>query len=53
MHVFSARGARFLGAAVAFYALMSAAPLFVMVLGLVGFFFGQQRAGGRALGGNV
>jgi membrane protein len=51
MHVFSARGARFLGAAVAFYALMSAAPLFVMVLGLVGFFFGQQRAEDALWGG--
>jgi membrane protein len=44
MHVFSARAARFLGAAVAFYALMSAAPLFLLVLGLVGLAFGHQRA---------
>jgi membrane protein len=44
MHVFSARGARFLGAAVAFYALMSSAPLFLLVLGLVGLVFGHQRA---------
>jgi membrane protein len=42
--IFSARGARFLGAAVAFYALLSAAPLFVVVLHLVGAVFGRDRA---------
>jgi membrane protein len=42
--IFSARGARFLGAAVAFYALLSAAPLFVVVLHLVGAVFGRERA---------
>ena len=36
--------ARFLGAAVAFYALMSAAPLFVLVLHVVGAVFGRSRA---------
>lgn len=44
MSIFSARGARFLGAAVAFYALLSAAPLFVVVLHLVGAVFGRERA---------
>jgi membrane protein len=43
-HAFSARGARFLGAAVAFYALLSAAPLFAIVLGLVGAVFGNEQA---------
>ena len=42
--IFSARGARFLGAAVAFYALLSAAPLFVLVLEIVGSIFGKARA---------
>ncbi len=42
--LFSARGARFLGAAVAFYALLSAAPLFVVVLHIVGSVFGRSRA---------
>jgi len=41
LRLFSARGARFLGAAVAFYALLSAGPLFVLVLGLVGRLFGR------------
>jgi membrane protein len=50
-HLFSARGARFLGAAVAFYALMSAAPFFVIVLGLVGFVFGVGRAEDALWGG--
>lgn len=44
LRTFSARGARFLGAAVAFYALLSAAPLFVLVLRLVGAVFGPERA---------
>jgi membrane protein len=51
LHVFSARGARFLGAAVAFYALMSAAPLFVIVLGIVGAVFGRARAEDALWGG--
>lgn len=42
--IFSGRGARFLGAAVAFYALASVAPLFVVVLHLVGALFGRPAA---------
>jgi membrane protein len=42
--IFSGKGARFLGAAVAFYALMSAAPLFVVILHVVGAVFGRPRA---------
>jgi membrane protein len=42
--IFSGKGARFLGAAVAFYALLSAAPLFVVILYVVGAIFGRQRA---------
>src|SRR5690349_19845859 len=42
--IFSRKGARFLGAAVAFYALLSAAPLFVLVLHVVGALFGRGRA---------
>jgi membrane protein len=42
--IFSGKGARFLGAAVAFYALLSAAPLFVVVLHAVGALFGRSRA---------
>lgn len=42
--IFSDKGARFLGAAVAFYALMSAAPLFVVILYVVGALFGRERA---------
>jgi len=42
--LFSGRGARFLGAAVAFYALLSAAPLFVVVVRVVGALFGRPRA---------
>lgn len=42
--IFSGRGARFLGAAVAFYALASIAPLFVVVLHLVGALFGSREA---------
>jgi membrane protein len=42
--LFSGKGARFLGAAVAFYALLSAAPLFVVVLHVVGAIFGRPRA---------
>ena len=44
LRIFSGKGARFLGAAVAFYALMSAAPLFVVILYVVGSVFGRQRA---------
>jgi membrane protein len=51
LHLFSARGARYHGAAVAFYALMSAAPLFVIVLGIVGTVFGRQRAEDALWGG--
>lgn len=42
--LFSGKGARFLGAAVAFYTLLSAAPLFVLVLRVVGAVFGRARA---------
>lgn len=42
--IFSRKGARFLGAAVAFYALMSAAPLFIVILYVVGSVFGKARA---------
>jgi membrane protein len=42
--LFTGRGARFLGAAVAFYALLSAAPLFVVVVRVVGALFGRPRA---------
>jgi len=48
---FSGRGARFLGAAVAFYALMSAAPLFLVVLYAVGAVFGRARAESALWGG--
>ena len=51
MSIFSARGARFLGAAVAFYALLSAAPLFVVVLHIVGAVFGRDRAESALWGG--
>jgi membrane protein len=44
LRLFSDKGARFLGAAVAFYALMSAAPLFVVILYVVGAVFGRARA---------
>jgi membrane protein len=44
LRIFSDKGARFLGAAVAFYALMSAAPLFVVILYVVGTLFGRDRA---------
>lgn len=49
--IFSGKGARFLGAAVAFYALMSAAPLFVVILYVVGAVFGRQRAESALWGG--
>ncbi len=49
--IFSGKGARFLGAAVAFYALMSAAPLFVVILYVVGAAFGKQRAESALWGG--
>ena len=42
--LFSDKGARFLGAAIAFYALLSAAPLFVVILYVVGLVFGRARA---------
>jgi membrane protein len=44
LRLFSNKGARFLGAAVAFYALLSAAPLFVVILYSVGAIFGRARA---------
>ncbi len=44
LRLFSDKGARFLGAAVAFYALMSAAPLFVVILYVVGELFVRRRA---------
>ncbi|MFO0724022.1 MAG: YihY/virulence factor BrkB family protein [Myxococcota bacterium] len=49
--LFSGKGARFLGAAVAFYALLSAAPLFVVVLHAVGAVFGRGRAEQALWGG--
>jgi membrane protein len=49
--LFLGRNARFLGAAVAFYALLSAAPLLVVVLRLVGAVFGRARAEGALWGG--
>jgi membrane protein len=44
LRIFSARGARFLAAGVAFYALLSAAPLFVVILHVVSAVFGRPRA---------
>lgn len=49
--IFSGKGARLLGAAVAFYALMSAAPLFVVIFYVVGAVFGKQRAESALWGG--
>jgi membrane protein len=49
--LFSGKGARFLGAAVAFYALLSAAPLFLLVLHVVGALFGRHRAEDALWGG--
>lgn len=49
--LFSAKGARFLGAAVAFYALLSAAPLFLLVITVVGSVFGRHRAEQALWGG--
>lgn len=49
--IFSGKGARFLGAAVAFYALLSAAPLFLLVLHVVGALFGRDRAESALWGG--
>ncbi len=49
--IFSGKGARFLGAAVAFYALMSVAPLFVVILYVVGAVFGRPRAESALWGG--
>jgi membrane protein len=51
VHLFSKKGARFLGAAIAFYALLSAAPLFVVVLRIVGAVFGHDRAESALFGG--
>lgn len=44
LRIFSGRGARFLGAAVAFYALLSAAPLLLLVLRVTAVVFGRSRA---------
>lgn len=49
--IFRARDARFLGAAVAFYALLSAAPLFVVILYVVGSIFGREQAESALWGG--
>lgn len=49
--IFSGRGARFLGAAVAFYAIASIAPLFVVVLHAVGAIFGRPTAEGTLFDG--
>ncbi|HEU4539026.1 MAG TPA: YhjD/YihY/BrkB family envelope integrity protein, partial [Polyangiaceae bacterium] len=49
--IFSTRDARFLGAAVAFYALLSAAPLFVVILYVVGSIFGREQAESALWGG--
>ena len=51
LKLFSGKGARFLGAAVAFYALLSAAPLFLLVLHVVGAIFGRHRAEEALWGG--
>ena len=51
LRMFSGKGARFLGAAVAFYALLSAAPLFVVILYVVGAIFGRPRAESALWGG--
>lgn len=48
---FSGKGARFLSAAIAFYALLSAAPLLVVVIHVVGALFGRERAEGALFGG--
>jgi membrane protein len=44
LRIFSDKGARFLAAAVAFYALLSAAPLFLVILSVVALVFGRPRA---------
>jgi membrane protein len=44
LRLFSDKGARFLAAAVAFYALLSAAPLFIVILSVVGWVFGRPSA---------
>ncbi|HEX2677016.1 MAG TPA: YihY/virulence factor BrkB family protein [Polyangiales bacterium] len=44
MRLFSAKGGRYLSASVALYALLSAAPLFVVILSVVGSVFGRARA---------
>lgn len=46
LRIFSARGARFLAAAVAFYTLLAAAPLFVVMLYVLGAILGSERAEG-------
>lgn len=51
IRIFSARGARFLAAAVAFYALLAAAPLFVVMLAVLGAVVGTDRAEHALWGG--
>ncbi len=51
LRLFSDKGARFLAAAVAFYALLSAAPLFIVILSVVGLAFGRTRAESALWGG--
>jgi membrane protein len=51
MRIFSARGARFLAAAVAFYTLLAAAPLFVVMLYVLGGLLGHERADAAVWGG--
>ncbi len=49
--LFSTRGARFLGAAVAFFALLSAAPTTVLLLRAIGAVFGRERTEQALFGG--
>jgi membrane protein len=51
IRIFSARGARFLAAAVAFYALLASAPLFVVMLRVLGAVLGADRARSALWGG--
>ena len=46
MRIWSARGARFLAAAVAFYTLLAAAPLCLMIMSVLGALVGTERAEG-------
>ena len=49
--IWRARGARFLAAAVAFYTLLAAAPLCVLILDVLGALVGDDRAQGALWGG--